>query len=85
MYFARHRVSVCTGNSLSELPSVVGSLSSLRTLDVSDNNIVQLPKTLAYIRTLEVCVLGNKLERRNAKHRYMAVHKPCACVFLCVL
>lgn len=59
---------VCTGNSLSELPSVVGSLSSLRTLDVSDNNIVQLPKTLAYIRTLEVCVLGNKLERRNAKH-----------------
>lgn len=68
MYFARHRVSVCTGNSLSELPSVVGSLRSLRTLDVSDNNIVQLPKTLAYIRTLEVCVLGNKLERRNAKH-----------------
>ena len=59
---------VCTGNSLSELPSVVGSLSSLRTLDVSDNNIVQLPKTLAYIRTLEVCVSGNKLECRNAKH-----------------
>ena len=75
----------CTGNSLSELPSVIGSLSSLRTLDVSDNNIVQLPKTLAHIRTLEVCVLRNQLEHRNAKHWYMAVYKPvCVCVFLCV-
>lgn len=47
---------VCKGNCLSELPSSVGSLSSLRTLDLSDNNIVQLPKALAYIRTLEVCI-----------------------------
>lgn len=45
-----------TGNFLSDLQSSVSSLSSLRTLDLSDNNIVQLPKTLAYIRTLEVCV-----------------------------
>lgn len=52
---------ICTGNCLSELPSSFGSLSSLRTLDLSDNNIVQLPKALAYIRTLEVCVLGFKL------------------------
>uniref|UniRef100_A0A673BGE9 RING-type domain-containing protein n=1 Tax=Sphaeramia orbicularis TaxID=375764 RepID=A0A673BGE9_9TELE len=42
-----------TGNRLTELPASVGSLSSLRTLDISDNNITQLPKTLAYIRTLE--------------------------------
>ncbi|TMS08135.1 E3 ubiquitin-protein ligase LRSAM1 [Larimichthys crocea] len=44
-----------------ELPSVVGSLRSLRTLDVSDNNIVQLPKTLAYIRTLERILLFSEV------------------------
>lgn len=49
----------CIGNSLSELPSSIGSLSSLRTLDLSDNSIVQLPKSLANIRTLEVCVFTN--------------------------
>lgn len=43
-----------TGNCLSVLPSTIGSLSSLRTLDFSDNSIVHIPKTLAYIRTLEV-------------------------------
>lgn len=53
---------ISVGNCLSELPSSIGSLSSLRTLDLSDNNIVQLPKTLAYIRTLEVCVFGFKLK-----------------------
>uniref|UniRef100_A0A3B4V714 Leucine rich repeat and sterile alpha motif containing 1 n=1 Tax=Seriola dumerili TaxID=41447 RepID=A0A3B4V714_SERDU len=42
-----------TGNCLSELPVSVSCLSSLRTLDLSDNNIVQLPKTVAHIRTLE--------------------------------
>lgn len=45
---------ICIGNLLSELPSLIGSLSSLRTLDLSENNIVQLPRTLANIRTLEV-------------------------------
>lgn len=47
---------ISIANSLSELPSTIGSLRSLRTLDLSDNNIVQLPKTLANIRTLEVCL-----------------------------
>lgn len=47
---------ISIANSLSELPSTIGSLHSLRTLDLSDNNIVQLPKTLANIRTLEVCL-----------------------------
>lgn len=51
-----HHIPLCwTGNCLSELPASIGSLSSLRTLDVSDNNIVQLPKNVAHIRTLEVC------------------------------
>lgn len=45
---------ICPGNSLSALPSSFGSLSSLRTLDLSDNHIVQLPKALVHIRTLEV-------------------------------
>lgn len=44
------------GNCLSELPSGMSSLCSLRTLDVSDNLIVQIPKTFAYLRTLEVRV-----------------------------
>ena len=45
-----------TGNCLKELPVLVGSMRSLRTLDISDNDIRQLPKTLAHIKTLEVCV-----------------------------
>jgi len=45
-----------SGNCLSALPSSVGSLSSLRTLDLSDNLIEQLPDALVHIRTLEVCV-----------------------------
>uniref|UniRef100_A0A8C3ANR3 Leucine rich repeat and sterile alpha motif containing 1 n=1 Tax=Cyclopterus lumpus TaxID=8103 RepID=A0A8C3ANR3_CYCLU len=55
-----------------ELPSSIGSLSSLRTLDLSDNNIVQLPKALVYIRTLEVCVSGFKLSgmREGSKIRH---------------
>uniref|UniRef100_A0A665V957 Leucine-rich repeat protein SHOC-2 n=1 Tax=Echeneis naucrates TaxID=173247 RepID=A0A665V957_ECHNA len=44
---------VICGNCLSELPTSVGSLSSLRTLDLSDNKITKLPQSLAYIRTLE--------------------------------
>lgn len=39
---------------MSDLPAELGSLSSLRTLDIRDNSIQQLPKHLAYIRTLEV-------------------------------
>uniref|UniRef100_A0A8C3APQ7 Leucine rich repeat and sterile alpha motif containing 1 n=1 Tax=Cyclopterus lumpus TaxID=8103 RepID=A0A8C3APQ7_CYCLU len=63
---------ICIGNCLSELPSSIGSLSSLRTLDLSDNNIVQLPKALVYIRTLEVCVSGFKLSgmREGSKIRH---------------
>lgn len=56
-------LSVLVGNSLSELPSSLSSLSSLRTLDVSDNVIVQLPKCLANIRTLEVCVAAYTLHQ----------------------
>lgn len=56
-------LSVLVGNSLNELPSSLSSLSSLRTLDVSDNVIVQLPKCLANIRTLEVCVAAYTLDQ----------------------
>lgn len=60
MYFYHY---IHIGNCLSELPPSIGSLTSLRTLNLSNNNIVQLPKTLAYIRTLEVC-LGSKITVR---------------------
>lgn len=45
------------GNKLKELPATLGGLRSLRTLDVSENLLRELPRGLAHIRTLEVCTL----------------------------
>lgn len=47
---------LCEGNCLCELPSSVGCMGSLRTLDLSENSIRELPKELANVRTLEVSV-----------------------------
>lgn len=44
------------GNCLNELPAFVGQLKSLKTLDLSENNIRELPKDLANARCLEVCL-----------------------------
>src|SRR4029434_8236056 len=44
------------GNCLNELPALVGHLRSLKTLDLSENNIRELPRDLAHARCLEVCV-----------------------------
>lgn len=43
------------GNKLRELPATVSGLRSLRTLNVSENLLQELPRVLAHIRTLEVC------------------------------
>lgn len=43
------------GNKLKELPATVSGLRSLRTLDISENLLQELPRVLAHIRTLEVC------------------------------
>lgn len=45
---------VSTDNKLKELPDTLGELRSLRTLDVSENEIQRLPQMLAHVRTLEV-------------------------------
>lgn len=45
---------VCLDNKLKELPDTVGELRSLRTLDISENEIQRLPQMLAHVRTLEV-------------------------------
>lgn len=41
-------------NKLKELPDTLGELRSLRTLDISENEIQRLPQMLAHVRTLEV-------------------------------
>ncbi len=46
-----------TGNNLTVIPVSVGRMSSLRTLDISENSIRELPKELANVRTLEVSIL----------------------------
>jgi len=43
------------GNKLRELPATVSGLRSLRTLNVSENLLQELPRVLAHVRTLEVC------------------------------
>lgn len=43
------------GNKLKELPATVSGLRSLRTLDISENLLQELPRVLAHIRTLKVC------------------------------
>lgn len=40
------------------IPVSVGRMSSLRTLDISENSIRELPKELASVRTLEVSILN---------------------------
>lgn len=49
-----------TGNNLTVIPVSVRSMSSLRTLDISENSIRELPKELANVRTLEVSILNQK-------------------------
>lgn len=41
-------------NRLKELPDTLGELRSLRTLDISENEVRRLPQMLAHVRTLEV-------------------------------
>lgn len=41
-------------NKLKELPETLGELRSLRTLDISENEVRRLPLMLAHVRTLEV-------------------------------
>lgn len=45
---------VSVDNKLKELPDTLGELRSLRTLDISENEIQRLPQMLAHVRTLEV-------------------------------
>uniref|UniRef100_A0A8C1SCP3 Leucine rich repeat and sterile alpha motif containing 1 n=1 Tax=Cyprinus carpio TaxID=7962 RepID=A0A8C1SCP3_CYPCA len=44
-------------NRLTVIPVSVGHMSSLRTLDISENSIRELPKELASVRTLESLIL----------------------------
>ncbi len=50
-----------TGNNLTVIPVSVGRMSSLRTLDISENSIRELPKELANVRTLEVSILSKSI------------------------
>uniref|UniRef100_A0A8C2D9V0 Leucine rich repeat and sterile alpha motif containing 1 n=1 Tax=Cyprinus carpio TaxID=7962 RepID=A0A8C2D9V0_CYPCA len=52
-----------TGNSLTVIPVSVGRMSSLRTLDISENSITELPKELANVRTLESLILDAQVMR----------------------
>lgn len=47
-------IGISPDNRLKELPDTVGELRSLRTLDISENEIRRLPQVLAHVRTLEV-------------------------------
>lgn len=47
-------IGISPDNKLKELPDTLGELRSLRTLDVSENEIQRLPQRLAHLRTLEV-------------------------------
>lgn len=47
-------IGISPDNKLKELPDTVGELRSLRTLDISENDIQKLPQLLAHVRTLEV-------------------------------
>lgn len=47
-------VGVSADNKLKELPDTLGELRSLRTLNISGNEIQRLPQMLAHVRTLEV-------------------------------
>lgn len=48
------RLWVPADNKLKELPETLGELRSLRTLDISENEVRRLPLMLAHVRTLEV-------------------------------
>ncbi|NWS49904.1 LRSM1 ligase, partial [Probosciger aterrimus] len=48
---------VSRGNKLKDLPVTVSGLRSLRSLDISGNTVVELPRGLAHIRTLETLTL----------------------------
>lgn len=47
-------IGISPDNRLKELPDTLGELRSLRTLDISENEIQRLPQMLAHVRTLEV-------------------------------
>lgn len=42
------------GNMLKGLPDEIGKMKSLRTLNISHNNVTNLPVPLANVRTMEV-------------------------------
>uniref|UniRef100_A0A8C1J1F0 Leucine rich repeat and sterile alpha motif containing 1 n=1 Tax=Cyprinus carpio TaxID=7962 RepID=A0A8C1J1F0_CYPCA len=48
---------------LTVIPVSVGRMSSLRTLDISENSITELPKELANVRTLESLILDAQVMR----------------------
>ncbi|RXN10340.1 E3 ubiquitin- ligase LRSAM1 [Labeo rohita] len=50
-------LDISAWNSLTVIPVAVGRMSSLRTLDISENSIRELPKELANVRTLESLIL----------------------------
>uniref|UniRef100_A0A673YB40 Leucine rich repeat and sterile alpha motif containing 1 n=1 Tax=Salmo trutta TaxID=8032 RepID=A0A673YB40_SALTR len=54
-------LSSAIGNCLSQLPTSVGRMSSLRTLDLSENSVRELPRDLALARTLESLTLDAAL------------------------
>ncbi|KAE8574120.1 hypothetical protein XENTR_v10024953, partial [Xenopus tropicalis] len=45
------------GNKLRVLPSTIGGLRSLRTLNICENRLAELPRSLANVRTLETLSL----------------------------
>lgn len=50
-------IFLVSGNKLKELPVSICDLPSLRTLDISHNQIKSLPKGMWHVRTLENLII----------------------------